>query len=76
MSQEHELKVKLLERKNEKEIADLRRIVDQKNQELEDYRIQLSGILQELDQVKGASQRFFKPLSEYWGQRGNSGECR
>lgn len=47
----------LLKKRFENEKSELRRIIDIKNHEIEDYRIQLEGILREFDYQRKMTQR-------------------
>lgn len=49
--------IELLKRKFENEKSELRRIIEIKNNEIEDYRIQLEGILKEFDYQRKLTQR-------------------
>ena len=52
MSVENDMKCKIMEKKYQSEINNLKRQMLQKDQELEEYRISLQGMLEEIELIK------------------------
>ena len=52
LTKKHEVEIELMKRKFEMEKNDYKRIIGIKNQEIEGYRIELEGILGELDLMR------------------------